>query len=147
MGVIKKIVVPVDFSTNTDKVVEYAVSVADQLAAQVCFFHVNESFSGYDMLLVHTSFTEISKDMKKKAEERMANLVEDHKSRQAGCAGKVVSGDVVDEIIKYAKSEAADLIVIGTHGVKGLERVLIGSVANRVVKRAPCPVLTFNPFK
>ncbi len=147
MKTIKKIVVPIDFTSATEKVISYAVSVAEQLKAHVAFLHVNETFSGYDMLMVHTSFTRISKEMKEKAEEKMAHLLEDHGSLAGGCSGQVVSGDVVDEIIAFAEEEKADLIVIGTHGVKGLERVLLGSVAEQVVKKAPCPVLTFNPFR
>ena len=145
--VIRKIVVPVDFTSTTEKVINYALSVAKQLEAHVCFIHVTETFSGYDMLLVHPSFAQITKDMKKKAELRMEHLLEDNKDLPEGCSGKVVSGEIVEEIIKYADEEKADLVVIGTHGVKGLERVLIGSVAERVVKNSPCPVLTFNPFK
>lgn len=146
MADIKRVVVPVDFSSNTDKVVDYGVSVADKLGAEVLFFHVINDFQGYDMMLVHPSFIGMTKDLEQKAEERMANLVEGHAQRENGVRGHVVVGDAADEIISYAKLEKADMIIIGTHGVKGLEKILIGSTADRVVKKAPCPVLVFNPF-
>ena len=147
MAEIKKVIIPVDFTSNTDNVVAYAVSVADQLGAKVLFFHVVNDFQGYDMMLVHPSFIGMTKDLEQQAEERMAGLVKDHEQREHGVAGSTVVGDAADEIIKYADSEQADMIIIGTHGTKGLERVLMGSTAERVAKKAPCPVLIFNPIK
>ena len=147
MAAINNVVVPVDFSSNMDKVVDYAVSVADKLGSKVLFFHVVNNFQGYDMMLVHPSFIGMTKDLEQKAEERMAALVKDHEPREKGVTGNVVVGDAGEEIIKYAELEQADMIIIGTHGTKGLERVLMGSTADQVVKKAPCPVLVFNPFK
>ena len=147
MAAINKVVIPVDFSSNMDKVVDYALSVADKLEAKVLFFHVVNDFQGYDMMLVHPSFIGMTKDLEQQAEERMTNLVKDYESRDSGVAGSVVVGDAATEIIKFAELERADMIIIGTHGTKGLERVLMGSTASEVVKKAPCPVLIFNPFK
>jgi len=147
MAATGKVVIPVDFSSNMNKVVDYALSVADKLGGQVLFFHVVNDFQGYDMMLVHPSFIGMSKDLEQKAEELMESLVKDHEQRKNGVSGHVVVGDAADEIINYAKLEQADMIIIGTHGTKGLERVLMGSTADQVVKKAPCPVLVFNPFK
>jgi len=146
MAEISRVVIPVDFSSNTDKVVKYGVSVADTLGAQVLFFHVINNFQGYDMMLMHPSFLGMTRDLEQKAEERMADLVKDFSQREKGATGNVVVGDAADEIISYAKLERADMIIIGTHGVKGIEKILIGSTADHVVKNAPCPVLVFNPF-
>jgi len=59
----------------------------------------------------------------------------------------VVQGDPAEEILKYVESEKVDLVIMGTHGRKGLDRILFGSVANEVVKRSPAPVLTINPYR
>ncbi len=146
MAEIQKVVVPVDFSSKMDKILKYAVSVADKLGAEVLFFHVVDDFKGYDMMLVHPSFVNMSKDLEQKSKERMQNLVEDHKARSNGARGDVAVGDAAEEIINYAKTENADMIIIGTHGAKGLEKILMGSTAEQVAKKAPCPVLLFNPF-
>jgi len=146
MAAINKVVIPVDFSSNMDKVVDYAMSIADKLGAKVLFFHVVNDFKGYDMMLVHPSFMGMTKDLELQAEERITGLVKDYEQREKGVSGNVIVGDAADEIINYAKLERADMIIIGTHGSKGLERVLMGSTAERVVKKAPCPVLVFNPF-
>ena len=146
MAETNRVVVPIDFSSNTDKVVEYGVSIADKLGAQVLFFHVLNNFQGYDMMLMHPSFLGMSKDLEQKAEERMAALVKEHGQREHGVTGNVILGEAADEIVSYAKLERADMIIIGTHGVQGIEKILIGSTADRVVKKAPCPVLVYNPY-
>ena len=144
---VKKIVIPVDFTSTMHKVVDYATSIAEQLGAEIAFFHVINDFQGYDMMLVHPSFEVMKEDLQKNYEERMAALVEDYKDFKYGVSGKIVTGDAAEEIVKFAQEQQADLIIIGTHGTKGLERVLMGSTAEKVVKKATCPTLTFNPFK
>ncbi len=59
----------------------------------------------------------------------------------------ILTGDAAEEIINFAQKEGFDLILMGTHGRKGLDKVIFGSVAERVVKGAPCPVLTINPYR
>jgi nucleotide-binding universal stress UspA family protein len=60
---------------------------------------------------------------------------------------RILSGDPTAEILKTIDSEAIDLVVMGTHGYKGLEHAIFGSVARKVVKNSPVPVLTINPYK
>jgi len=144
---VKKVIIPVDFASTMNKVVDYATSIADQLGAEIIFFHVINDFQGYDMMLVHPSFESMKKDLMEESNQRMAALVGNYKQLKNGVSGKVVVGDAGAEIIKFAQDEQADMVIIGTHGVKGLERILMGSTAEYVVKKAPCPILTFNPFK
>ena len=59
----------------------------------------------------------------------------------------ILNGEVVDEIVNFAKEQGADLIVLGTHGAKGLEKILLGKVAERVLQKAHCPCLIMNPYK
>lgn len=147
MSEISQIVVPVDFDKHTEKVVEFAMYMANKLSAKVSFFHVSESYGGGYAGIAHTSLDQAEKELRAHAEQLMTNLINDNKEKCLGCAGKVVNGDIVDEIIAFAKEEKADLIIIGTHGAKGFEKIVLGSVAERVVKNAPCPTLTFNPYK
>ena len=147
MKEIDNIVVPVDFEKNTEKLVEFAVYMAAKCLAKIHFIHVSPSNAGYDMMFGITSFKDIEKELQAASEKKMENLVEDYADRGAGCLGKVVRGDIVDEIVAYTEAEGADLLIIATHGARGLEKILLGSVAERVIKRAPCPVLSFNPYK
>lgn len=82
----------------------------------------------------------------------METYVEENKSLFADAgvthvSGKVLSGDVAEEILKYAAKKQVQLIIMGTHGYKGLERIMFGSVADKVVKTACCPVMTINPYR
>lgn len=146
MKAIEKIVVPVDFSENTDKLVTYAGYVAKKLGATIHFVHVVAPYPGDAMIGVPFA-AEYRDKIYIASKERMANLVQDNQSLCPGCTGHVVPGEPVDQIIEIAKENNSDLIVISTHGAKGLEKILLGSVAERVLKRSPCPVLIMNPFK
>ena len=59
---------------------------------------------------------------------------------------KVLIGDIAEEIIKYIKANGINLVIIGTHGRKGMDRIILGSIADRVIKSAPVPVLSVNPY-
>ena len=61
--------------------------------------------------------------------------------------GKILTGDIAEEIMRYGKTNNCDLIIMGTHGYKGFERIIFGSVADKVVKNACCPVMTINPYQ
>jgi nucleotide-binding universal stress UspA family protein len=144
---INKIIVPVDFGKTTIKLVEFALYIATQLTAEIGFCHVVEPFSMGDMMLGSPSLGDLEKQIRINAEERMANLIEDNDGKGLTCRGKVLFGDTVEEIIAYAREQRAGMIIIGTHGAKGLEKIMLGSVAERVVKRSDCPCLVMNPYK
>jgi nucleotide-binding universal stress UspA family protein len=59
---------------------------------------------------------------------------------------KILIGDIIEKIIKYIKAKGIDLVIIGTHGRKGMDRIILGSIADRVIKSAPVPVLSVNPY-
>ena len=147
MQEIYQIIVPVDFSKTTEQLVDYACYMAEKLSATIHFVHVAEINQGHDMLLGSSVFGGIKEQIIDAAEERMANLLVDNGGRCKGCTGKVVEGDTVDAIIDQANNKKADLIIISTHGTKGLEKILLGSVAERVIKKALCPTLSYNPYK
>jgi nucleotide-binding universal stress UspA family protein len=146
METIKKIVVPVDFLENTDKLVGYGCYMAEKLAATIHFVHVVASYPG-DAMIGAPFAAEYRDKVYLASQERMANLVKDTQGKCPGCTGQAVTGEPVEKIVELAQAADADLIIIATHGAKGLEKILLGSVAERVLKRAPCPVLVMNPFK
>ena len=146
MQEIRKILVPVDFQRYTDELTEFAVTTANKLAAKVVFFHVVEVLMFYSDF-VPTYMPINDEETVEHAKSKMDTLVENSKKTWMGCSGHVSRGDVVDTIVEYVRNEGIDLIIIGTHGAKGLEKILLGSVAERVVKRAPCSALLFKPHK
>jgi nucleotide-binding universal stress UspA family protein len=146
MNKIKSIVVPVDFLKTTDKLVEYAIYMAAELSATIHFIHVVDLYSG-DAGFGVPYIQDCRERLLVDAKLRMSNLVTDSREQCTDCSGEVVAGDPVDKITEIARERNCQLIVIGTHGAKGLEKILLGSVAERVLKRAHCPVLIMNPFK
>lgn len=146
MQEIRKILVPVDFQRYTDELADFAVATANKLAAKVVFFHVVEVLVFYsDFIPTYMPIND--EETIEHAKSKMDALVEKSKKTWMGCSGQVDRGDVVDTIVDYVQKEEIDLIIIGTHGAKGLEKILLGSVAERVVKRAPCSALLFKPKK
>ena len=146
---IKQIIVPVDFHQHTDELAAFAIDIAKKLGAKPTFINVVENVAtvaGYSDIYP-TSYLEIDEEIQGYAKKMMAALLEKNKSACPECAGLVLRGDVADGIVEYAEKQATDLIVMGTHGAKGIEKILLGSVAERVVKRASCPILLFNPYK
>jgi nucleotide-binding universal stress UspA family protein len=146
MKPVQKIVVPVDFAENTNKLVSYACYMAERLAATIHFVHVVAIYPG-DVMIGAPFAEEYQDKVNFAAEERMANLLHDTKEKCPGCSGQTVNGDPAEKIVELALAADADLIITSTHGAKGLEKILLGSVAERVLKRAHCPVLIMNPFK
>ncbi len=146
MKQVENIVVPVDFSEKYQKLVDYAVYMANSLFAKLHFLYVAEALSGNAMLGMPIS-VEFRLQYEANARERMDRLVDDLEGHTPGSTGQIITGEPVQEIVKFAESIPADLIIISTHGSKGLESILLGSVARRVVKHAHCPVLVMNPFR
>lgn len=144
MKEVKKILVPVDFSDNSLKVLESARYFAGKCGAEIHVLYVVQSIDNYSGFFVpHMPIAKFEEEMVQGAEKKMESFLGDIPVAVA----KVLSGDVGEEIIMYGEREEIDLIIMGTHGYKGLEKVMFGSIAEKVVKRAPCPVMTINPYK
>jgi nucleotide-binding universal stress UspA family protein len=141
---IKKVLVPVDFSENSKKILEEAGYFSGMCQAQLHVVFVVQSFDDYSGFFVpHMPVAKFEEEMVQAAEQKMEKFLEGHKNVEA----KVLVGDVSEEIIRHAEESGMDLIIMGTHGYKGLEKVMFGSVAEKVVRSSPCPVLTINPYK
>jgi len=141
---IKKILVPVDFSENSKKILEAAGYFSEKCQAKLHAVFVVQSFDDYSGFFVpHMPVAKFEEEMVQAAEEKMRNFLIDHENIEA----KVLVGDVAEEIIRHAEESGMGLIVMGTHGYKGIEKVMFGSVAEKVVRSSPCPVLTINPYK
>ena len=145
MEKISNIVVPVDFYENTEKLVEYAAYVGKAFSAQLHLINVVGIYAGDGMFGMPFS-RELKAAYEDGAKARMATLLEELQKSCPDSSGTVMLGEPVDEIVAFADEKTADMIIISTHGAKGWEKILLGSVAERVVHRANCPVLFMNPF-
>jgi nucleotide-binding universal stress UspA family protein len=145
---IKKILVPVDFSENSQKILESAIYVSKKFDAVLHVVFVVQSIEDYSGFFVpHIPISQFEEEMVEGAANKMESFLAENMDEAVPHASKVLIGDVPEELVRYAETEKFDMIIMGTHGYKGLEKVLFGSVAEKVVKRAPCPVLTINPYK
>lgn len=147
MNEVKKILVPVDFSENSQKILRSAIMLAGKFQARLSVVFVVQSFDDYSGFFVpHIPIAQFEEEMVQAAQQKMTAFVAETMDPALPHETMVLRGDVANEILRYAEESRIDLIVMGTHGYKGLEKVLFGSVAEKVVKLAPCPVLTINPY-
>jgi len=141
---IKKILVPVDFSENSKKILETAGYFSGKCEAQIHVVFVVQSFDDYSGFFVpHMPVAQFEEEMVQAAEQKMKKFLIGFKNVEA----RVLVGDVSEEIIRHAEESGMDMIIMGTHGYKGLEKVMFGSVAEKVVRSSPCPAMAINPYK
>lgn len=145
---IKRILFPIDFTENSSKVLPYLLSIAEKYDATIYLLHVVEDFCEWGGFYVpHLPIASYHTEALKGAEKMLDTVCDE---RLQGCVSfqrVLVCGDPVVEILKAIEEKKIDLLVMGTHGRKGLEHVFFGSVAENVVKKSPAPVLIINPYK
>jgi nucleotide-binding universal stress UspA family protein len=141
MITIKRILVPTDFSDQGKTALMYAVAFADQFGAAVDLLHVLEPVPP-GALLSYISLSELKKSMQEDAEKNLEELHAEWEGYAFPVNRIVVEGYPFVEIIKHAKTHNVDMIIMGTHGRGAIAHMLLGSVAEKIVRKAPCPVLT-----
>jgi nucleotide-binding universal stress UspA family protein len=142
MSTFNHIVVATDFSDSASKALDLAISLAVANDAQLSLVHVFE-------LQTYTyagtfSYVDIATPLEAAAQETMKKALADVRARHPRTDGVVLRGIVWEDLLLHAKKVNADLIVLGTHGRRGVERALVGSVAEKVVRMSPIPVLTVH---
>ncbi len=145
MAEVKKILCAVDFSDMSSRVEDYAQTIAVSMNSSVKVVYVAPSLSQYVGFHVPpTSIENFVGEIVSGAEKTMDIFIQENFS-EIEATGHVLTGYAAEEILKYADQENMDMIIMGTHGRKGIDRVLFGSVAEKIVKSAPIPVLTIRP--
>lgn len=145
---LRSILCPVDFSAGSNRAVAYAEFLAERFDARVTLLHVWTSpVSLYPELAVWADNAEVTlaQAIEEHAQKEMQALVGSLSEKfRARVTNELVYGDPLTTIVERAQAGGFDLIVLGTHGRTGLMHLLLGSVAERVVQRATCPVLTIR---
>jgi len=147
MIAIKTILLPTDGSECSAKAMAYALSFAKQYGGRVVALHVIDQRWEEHTRVV---FAEVGQDLTQKIRngyeeeaQRILREVTDAASKVGvPVESKVLTGFPPEEIVRVAQQLPADIIIMGTHGRAGMSHLLLGSVAEKVVRRAPCPVLT-----
>ena len=143
---IRRILFPTDFSDPAREAQQYAVALADRMGAELHLLHVvvppRIPFPDSS-----TSWTMPDTGLKPQIEEAERRLSQMVGSIAEGLrvVTKVTTGPAVEEIVNYGTDHEIDLMIVGTHGLTGISHLLIGSVAEKLVRVASCPVLTVRP--
>lgn len=143
-----KILHPTDFSECATDAQATAVDLAGKLGGEIVLLQVLVETPLYGESVLNMPKVQRVYDAQRKwAEETLEARVGDLRRRGLKASWRVQVGVPFEEIVKIADEERVDMIVMGTHGRSGLNRVLLGSVAERVIRLAPCPVLTVRQTK
>ena len=142
---LEQILVPVDFSDCSLDALEYAVVVAQQAKASLMLLHVLEPVSyGLDFSFVHIGTHEQERERWTK---RMEELISSHQHSHVPMESRLRGGTPADSILDSAQTLPCDLIVMGTHGRRGISHTVSGSIAEAVLRKARCPVLAVRSPK
>ena len=140
-----KILIAVDFSENSEYAFDYALTLVKQFAGELTILHViNEPVDLRGFYVPHISFEQLEKEIEEGAHKMMEKFCAARLADFSNYQTAIVSGVPYEEIIRKAEEMAASLIVVGTHGRTGLDHLIFGSTAERVVRSASCPVLTIR---
>lgn len=146
---IKKVLVPIDFSDYSKSALKYAVNFAKSFSAEIVLIYVVEPvIYPPDFSMGQIAMPSINAEWDVRAKEELQKLAISEIPGESVVKTIIKTGKPFVEIIETAKEENVDLIIIATHGHSGVEHILFGSTAEKVVRKAPCPVLTLRePIK
>lgn len=143
---IHRILFPTDFSESAKKACQYAVALTDKFGAELHLIHVIPPMMPYpDAASPWIMPDDENQQQVELANQHLRRELDPIWANRHNPTYVAVTGFAIDEILKYANEANIDLIVVGTHGHTGLSRMLIGSVAEKIVRTAMCPVLTVHP--
>ncbi len=145
MAKIETILCALDFSEVSPKVAHYARLLSETLGARLVVLYVAPSLNQYVEFHVQASYIDnFVQGIVTGATETMDNFLKEHFPGQK-VEGRVATGYAAEEILSTAEEVKADMIILGTHGRKGIDKILFGSVAEKVIKSAKVPVLSMRP--
>lgn len=142
---LNRILVATDLSENSDRAIEMACELSRRFQAELHLFHVFQPSGGLHPM------PDVSDDVAlqlktesplARAEQYLNTMLKSEEQEGLEVRRHVAIGDPVEITVRYAESSEIDLIVVGTHGFSGLTHLLLGSIAEEIVQKAPCPVLT-----
>jgi nucleotide-binding universal stress UspA family protein len=139
---LRRILVPIDFSDHSKKALQYAIPFAEQFKSSIDLLYVVEpTIYPADFSFGQVGFPSVEDELRQRGSEELHTLMKNEIGKRVDSRFAVRTGKAFNEIDQYAKEEDVDLIIIATHGHSGMEHVLFGSTAEKVVRYAPCPVL------
>ena len=145
---IEKILFPTELREYALKILPFVISMSEKYDSSVYLLHVVEDLLRWGGFYIpHISLDLYQKEAMEAAEKLMNKFFRQHMQGCPKYEFRIRSGDPAGEILKIIDSETIDLVVMGTHGYKGLEHRIFGSVAEKVLRNSSVPVLTVNPYR
>ena len=146
MKQVQKILFPIDFASNFETLVPWVSTLAKKFNATVYVLFVAQDLKHFASFYVpHGNIEDFQRQSVDSAKKRMAAAVDEFSKHFPKLETRVELGAPAEKILAFVKQENIDLIIMGSHGRTGLDHMIFGSVANKVVKNASCPVLTIHP--
>jgi universal stress protein A len=144
---LERILLPTDFSEFSKPAEKYACALAEQFDSELHLLHVLQDLIALvpEPGLAFPPPADYVQELRESAEKALAEMPDPAWAEGRRIVRATRQGPPFLEIVRYARELDVDLIVLGTHGRTGLSHILLGSVAERVVRKAPCPVLTVRP--
>lgn len=148
MKEIKRILFPVDLSETSEKIVPYVQTMSKQFNAQIHLLFIARILDYFVSIYVpHPSIDQFETQLVEGAKKRLNEFKEQFFAQYNVTEPVVKSGYASEEILNYCGENNIDLLIMGTHGRKGVDKIIFGSVADRVSKMATVPVLLINPYR
>jgi nucleotide-binding universal stress UspA family protein len=142
-----RILVPIDFSEHSSKALSYAKRIAASYDSRLQLLHVAERLIPPSFYALEKyQFLDPMETIRQKSKEALKRFLQETDGPELGAEIHVIEGRAAADITGFAKNHHSDLIVIATHGLTGMKHLLMGSVTEKVVRRASCPVFTVKSF-
>lgn len=148
MKQIKKILFPINFAENFETLLPWVSTFTDKFGATLYVLYVTQDLKEFSSFYVpHGNIQSFQEEAVKAAQQKMGAVAKEFFKQFAKVETRVAIGKPAEKILEVAKQEDVDLIIMGTHGRKGLEYTIFGSVCREVIRGAACPVVSVNPLK
>lgn len=143
-----KILLPVDLSESSPKIVPFATGIAEKFGSKIHVLFVARVFQYFAGIYVpHPSINKFENEIAEGARRSINEFTGKYFKDPENIITAVVKGDAAEQIIKYIEDQDIDLLIMSTHGRKGLDKVIFGSVAEKLSKTTPVPILLVNPYR
>ncbi|MCL6621402.1 MAG: universal stress protein [Syntrophobacterales bacterium] len=146
MKQVNKILFPLDLTEKIDPLLPWVTTLVEKFDATLIVLFVTQDLASFtSFYMPHPNIKSMQDEAMKAAQQKMAEIRQAYFQAFPKVETRVVQGDPAEKILEVAQKEGADLIIMGTHGRKGLERAIFGSVCDKVVRNSKIPVLTIYP--
>jgi nucleotide-binding universal stress UspA family protein len=146
MPKVEKILFPIDFAEKFETFLPWVSTFVEKFGATLYVVFVAQDLSEFSAFYVpHATIQNFQEEALAAAQKKMAAAVQESLNKFPKLETRVAVGAPANKILEIAEKEKIDLIIMGTHGRKGLERTIFGSVADKIVQAAPCPGVTIRP--